>query len=449
MINTLFLPELREMLADGHSQELTEFCTALHPAKTAEFMEGLDGDEMWKVLQHAPPPLQAEIFHYFPWDRKVDLLATQDVKQVAMLVTALPADDAVDLLQEVDENRVEQILVLVPAADRRDIRRLQTFPEGTAGALMTTEAACLAENLTVRQAMDELSRQAEHLETIHYIYVTDDTNHLRGVVSTRSLVSAIGKPHIRLGELMKKDLVTANVRDDQEVVAQKVAHYNLMALPVVDDEYHMMGIITHDDIIDVMREEATEDVQRIAAVEPLEDSYMRTPLSTLSWKRGIWLTILFLAGMLTAFLLRYYNGELERHLWLVWFFPLITGCGGNTGSQSSTLIITALAVKEVHRRDWKKVIRREVVMGLVLGTFLGVIGFLCALFIAPTVRDATVIPITVLLVVLCGACTGGLLPLCFERLGWDPALMSNPFVAGISDILGLLIYVNVSILILG
>lgn len=437
------------MLAEGQTQELVEFCNALHPARTAEFMEGLNGSEMWQVLQHATPSLQAEIFHYFEWDRKVELLATQDDKQVATLVTSLPADDAVDLLQELEVARVDQILALVPAADRRDIRRLQTFPEGTAGALMTTEAACLSENSTLKEAMEELSRQAEHVETIHYIYVTDDTNHLRGVVSTRSLVSAIGRPNTKLEELMKKDLVTANVRDDQEKIAQKVAHYNLMAIPVVDDEYHMMGIITHDDIIDVVREEATEDVQRIAAVEPLEDSYMRTPVSTLSWKRGIWLTILFLAGLLTAFLLQSYNAKLEEQAWLVLFIPLIISSGGNTGSQSSSLIISALAVKEIQRREWPQILKREFAMGLILGSFLATIGFLCALVMAPTVVAATVIPITVILVVLCGACTGSMLPLGFDRLGLDPAMMSNPFVAGISDILGLLIYVNVAILILG
>jgi magnesium transporter len=449
MINTLFLPELREMLGEDQTQELKEFCTALHPAKTAEFMEGLNEAEMWRVLQHAPPSLQAEIFHYFPWDRKVDLLRTQDDKQVATLVTYLPADDAVDLLQEVEEARVDQILVLVPAADRRDIRRLQSFAEGTAGAIMTTEAACLSEKYKLKQALEELSRQAERLETIHYIYVTDDTNHLRGVVSTRSLVSAIGKPEKRLGDLMKKDVVTVNVRDDQELVAQCVAHYNLMAIPVVDDQYHMMGIITHDDVMDVVREEATEDVQRIAAVEPLDDSYMRTPVSVLSWKRGIWLTILFLAGLLTAFLLQSYNDELEKHAWLVLFIPLIISSGGNTGSQSSTLVITALALKDVAQSDWLTIIKREALMGLILGGFLAAIGFGCAIMLAPSVIAASVIPITVLLVVVCGACTGSMLPLIFQRLGLDPALMSNPFVAGISDILGLLIYVNVSIIVLG
>lgn len=447
-MNTLFLPELREMLNENLTDELREFCTALHPARTAEFMEGLDNEETWRVLQHAQPQLQAEIFQYFDWDKQVELLATQDEKQVAVLVTQLPADDAVDLLQKVSEERVDAILALVPATDRRDIRRLQTFAEGTAGALMTTEAACLSEGLTVKQALDQLSRQAERLETIYYIYVTDDTNHLRGVVSTRLLVSAIGRPETKVADLMKNDLVTVNVKDDQEQVAQKVAFYNLLAIPVVDDHFHMLGIITHDDVIDVVREEATEDVQRIAAVEPLSDSYMRTPIATLSWKRGIWLTILFFAGLSTAFALKTYQLELEKYEWLVFFLPLIISSGGNSGSQSSTLIITALTTKDIAHRDWFSILRREIIMGLILGGFMGSIGFACAVAFAPTVYSAMVIPITVLCVVVCGTCMGSMLPLMFQRLGLDPALMSNPFVAGLSDILGILIYINVALIVL-
>ncbi|MEQ1829112.1 MAG: magnesium transporter [Pirellula sp.] len=448
MMNTLFLPELREMLAEKQSEELREFCIALHPARTAEFMEGLDSRETWAVLQHADASLQAEIFQYFEWDRQVELLAEQDERQVATLVTHLPADDAVDLLRKVSTERVDQILALVPATDRRDIRRLQTFAEGTAGALMTTEAACLSQSLTLRQALEQLSRQAERLETIYYIYVTDDVNQLQGVVSTRSLVSAIGRPETKLVDLMKRDLVTVNVQDDQEQVAQKVAFYNLLAIPVVDNQRHMLGIITHDDVIDVVREEAAEDVQRIAAVTPLTDSYMRTPIITLSWKRGIWLTILFFTALLTAVLLKSYNAELERFGWLVLFIPLIISSGGNSGSQSSTLIITALNANDVRGRDWFVILKREAIMGVVLGSFMGVIGFGCAIFLAPTIYAAIVIPITVLAVVICGTCTGSMLPLLFKRLGLDPALMSNPFVAGISDILGLLIYVNVAMLLL-
>jgi magnesium transporter len=447
-MNTLFLPELREMLAEDRTDELREFCTALHPARTAEFMEGLNNEETWRVLQHAQPSLQADVFQYFDVDRQVDLIASQDEKQIAVLVTQLPADDAVDLLRKVPEARVDAILALVPAPDRRDIRRLQTFKEGTAGAMMTTEVACLSETLTVRQALDELSRQAERLETIYYIYVVDDTNHLRGVVSGRLLISSIGRPDTRLADLMKRDVVSVNVNDDQEQVAQKVAFYNILAIPVVDDSSHMMGIITHDDVIDVVREEAAEDVQRIVAVEPLSESYLRTPVLVLSWKRGFWLLILFFAALSTAFALKMYQSWLDTYAWLVLFIPLIISSGGNSGSQSSTLIISALVTKDIELSDWGLIVRREIIMGLILGGTMGSIGFLCALVLAPTMVQALIIPITILCVVLCGTCMGSVLPLMFKRMGLDPALMSNQFVAGLSDLLGILIYVNVALLFL-
>ncbi|RMF43808.1 MAG: magnesium transporter [Planctomycetota bacterium] len=444
MVNTLFLPELREMLANNAEDELREFCTALHPARTAEFMEGLEREEAWRVLQYAEPHLRAEIFSYFDHDRQIEMLMHEDEKQVAELVTYIPADDAVDLLSQLPEERVDQILALVPAPDRRDIRRLQTFPEGTAGSIMTTEAACLDEKLTVRQALDRLSRQAEKLETIYYIYVVDDTNHLRGVLSTRMLVSSIGKPDRTIAELMDTDIVTVNVYDDQEKVAQVVARYDLLAIPVVDEQRHMLGIITHDDVMDVVREEATEDVQRIAAVEPLEDSYIRTSILTLAWKRGMWLGILFGAGLLTALALRNYEAAFEQFAWLVWFIPLIIGSGGNSGAQTSTLIIAAMAAGEVDTRDWLRIVVREIATGFLLGMFLAALAMSPALLLAPTLIAASIVPLTILVVVLCGTLSGSILPLLFRRLGWDPALMSNPFVAGIMDITGIVVYVTIA-----
>lgn len=448
MVNTLFLPELREMLAEHNERELVEFCTALHPARTAEFVEGLTAEEAWKVIQYAEPPLRAEIFNYFELDRQIDILMHEDEKLVAGLLVHIPADDAVDLLQELPENRAEDLLALMPPQSRRDIRRLQNFPEGTAGSVMTTEAACLDERLTVREALEALSREAESLETVYYIYVVDETNHLRGVVSTRKLVSSIAKQDKLLSDLMETDLVIVHALDSQEEAVQKVAHYNLLAIPVLDDRGHMLGIITHDDVIDVVREVATEDAQRIAAVQPLRDGYLRMPLLTLSYKRLIWLIILFFAELITAFVLSYYDVEFEKYIWLVWFIPLIISSGGNSGSQSATLIITALATDDVSLKDWSKIIRRELASGLVLGSFLAIIGLGCALLMAPGPREASVIPLTIMLVVVCGTLSGSTLPLIFKRIGWDPALMSNPFVAGIIDILGIVIYMTIAQIIL-
>ena len=244
--------------------------------------------------------------------------------------------------------------------------------------------------------------------------------------------------------MMETDVVVAEVDEDQESVAEKVERFNLLAIPVVDSGRQLLGIITHDDVIDVVREELIEDAHRIAAVEPLEQDYLRIGLLTLSWKRGIWLIILFFAALLTAFALEHYHEELQNYIWLVSFIPLIISAGGNSGSQSATLVITALTGGQLELRDWRTVIRREIVVSCVLGVFLSMIGYSVAIFMAPTPFAALVIPLTLLAVIIVGCFFGAALPLIFQKLGLDPAMMSNPFVAGIVDILGIVIYINIA-----
>jgi len=448
MTNTLYLPELREMLAQKDAAGLREFCSTLHPARTAEFMEGLNAEESWAVLQHADAPTRGEIFGFFDKEKQIEIVETSDRAEIAQLISDLPPDDRVDLLNEIDPKIVDELMPLVPVDERRDIQRLSSFPEDTAGAVMTTEFARLSEDLTVGRAFEEIARQAADLETIYYLYVVDEEDHLRGLVSARELVSAMGKPDTPIDDLMTRDIVTVNVGDDQEEVAQKVARYNLLAIPVVDDEHRMLGIITHDDVLDVMVEEATEDAYRIAAVEPLQQGYLETRLLLLSWKRGIWLTILFFAALATAFTLKEYIGEIEDFPWLVLFIPLVISTGGNTGSQSATLVITALSTGSITLKDWWRVVRRELAMGLLLGGFLAIVGYCCALWWAPDCLQATVIPATLILVVVFGVLSGSLLPLLFCRLGLDPAMMSNPVVAGLIDVVGIVIYMSIAVLLL-
>lgn len=448
MFNTLYLPELRELLAQNNSSELKEFCVALHPARAAEFMEGLTPAETWMVLQHADLTRRVEVFSYIEQDKQIEIVRTQDRREIAKLFAEMPADDRVDLLNETDDKIVSEILPLVPAEERRDILRLRAYPEGTTGALMTTEFAKLGESLTVAEAFAELGCQAEQLETIYYLYITDDhqNDQLRGLVSARQLVSAIGKPNTRLSELMERDLVMVNVWADQEEMAEKVAKFDLLAIPVVDDDQRMLGIITHDDVIDVMRKEATEDAHRIAGVNPLEESYLDTHLLRLTWKRGLWVTVLFFAALLTAFLLDHYEQYRLWWPWLVVFIPLVISSGGNSGNQSATLVITALSIGDIHLRDWLRVVWRELAIGLLMGSFLSFIGFIAAFLLIKdnTVASAAVLALTLLLVVICGTILGASLPLLFKRIGLDPALMSNPFVAGIIDILGIVIYMSVA-----
>ena len=445
MTNTLYLPEIREMLAENDAAALAGFCTELHPARTAEFMEGLTAKETWAVLQHAETPLQVEIFGFFEQVRQIEIIETLDREEIAQFIGHLPPDDRVDLLAEVRPWIVAELMPLIPTEERRDIQRLSAYPEDTAGAVMTTEFARLSEDLSVGRALQEIGKQAGELETIYYLYVVDEEDHLRGLVSARQLVSAMGKSEMLIGELMERDLVTVNVADDQEEVARQVAHYDLLAIPVVDDEHHMLGIITHDDVIDVVREEATEDAHLSAAVAPLDVGYLETRLLTLTWKRGLWLTILFFGALLTAMALSEYETVIQGYAWLVLFIPLVISTGGNTGNQSATLIITALSTGDITLNDWWRVVRRELAMGLLLGGFLGLIGYLCALAAAPGYLAAAVIPLTLLLIVLFGTLSGSLLPLLFRRLGLDPAMMSNPFEAGLVDVIGIIIYMKVAL----
>ena len=432
------------MLDESRHDELAEFCIAVHAGVTADFMEGLEPNEIWQVLKHAEPTRRCEIFRFLVADTQSAILENENRNEIAELIDTMVPDDRVDMLAELAEDVTNEILALVSQEERRNILRLREYPEDTAGSVMTTDVAKLDESLTVSDALTELGRQASELETIYYLYVVDDTDHLRGVVSTKQLVKSIVQPSKTLGQLMEEDIVKVDALDDQEKVAQIVAKYDLLAIPVVNTQNRMLGIITHDDIIDVFIEEATEDVQRIGAVDPLDETYLKTSLFTLSWKRGIWLTILFVAALLTAFALEHYEDWIGKYTWLVMFIPLVISAGGNSGGQSSTLIISSMARGEIALSDWFKIIKREIAMGLILGSLLGGLGYVAGFFTAPSPTLALIIPITVLLVIMCGTLAGSMLPLFFRRLGLDPAMLSNSFVAGIVDILGILIYMNVA-----
>ena len=449
MINTLYLPELREMLAENDSDGLRNFCEALNPVRAAEFMSGLNSEETWRVIQQTDLESRVDIFSYLDPDKKNDVLENCQIDVVAELVAELPPDDRVDLLQGIDAKRRNKLLSIIPVEARRDFQRLSQYPEGTAGAVMTTEIARLTEDLTTHEALNEIARQIEDYETIYYLYVVDAEDRLRGIVSARQLLAGMRQSDIRLHDIMESDLVLAHVDEDQEDVADKVAKMDLLAIPVVDNQHKLLGIITHDDVIDVVREEATEDAHRIGAVDPLDQSYLRTSLLTLSWKRGIWLSFLFFFALITTIALDNYESVMDKWKWLMAFIPLVISSGGNSGSQSATLIITALSRKHVEVSDLAKVVVRELSVGLLLGGALAALGFIASLFIIPAGMAASaffIIPLTLLAVVICGTLIGSVLPIAFESIGWDPAIMSTPLVAGIVDIIGIVIYVNLAIL---
>ena len=442
--NPILLPELRVMLAEGDTAGLREVAEELHPATVAEFTEGLEPTELWRMLDAVPVERQAEIFPYYPMATQVELVKSGDRAHLGGLLEWMAADNRDDLLRELDPDLVEDLLPLVAKAERHDIRMLLSCPEDSAGSLMTTEYASLPADITAGEAISRLRSQAPDSESIYSVYVLDGERQLVGSVSLRDLILA--KPTSLISDLMERDVISVRVDDPAEEAVDKLARFDFLAVPVVDDRNRLVGIVTHDDVLDQVRQEATDDAQRIAAISPLGESYLEAGIVSMAWKRGVWLAILFATAALTAMVL---STSPIRHAWLVAFIPLVIASGGNSGNQSATLVITALSTGDARLSDCGRILRREVAMGLVLGTLLAIPGYLLALVYAPTPLQALVIPLTILAVVVLGSLAGSVLPLVFRSLGLDPALMSNPFVSAIVDIVGIVIYTGVSLALLG
>ncbi len=442
--NPILIPELRAMLAEADLPGLREVAEELHPATVAEFTAGLSDDELWRFLDALAVARQAEVFPYFPMIRQVELVQAGDRPHLGALLEWMAPDNRADLLRELDPELVEEILPLVAKAERHDIRMLLSCPEDSAGSLMTTEYASLPADITAGEAIARLRSQAPDSESIYYIYVLDAERQLVGFVSLRDLILA--KPTALVADLMQRDVISVRVEEPRDRVVEKLARFDFLAIPVVDDRSRLVGIITHDDVLDAVRQEATDEAQRIAAIAPLRESYLEVGLAAMTWKRGVWLAILFATAAVTAMVLA--KSPLN-HAWLIAFIPLVIASGGNSGNQSATLVITALSNGDCRLSDWRRILRREFVLGISLGALLAIPGYLLALVYAPTPAQALVIPLTILAVVMLGALAGSVLPLLFRSIGLDPALMSNPFVSAIVDIVGIVIYTCVSLVLLG
>jgi len=442
--NPLLIPELRVMLAEGDVEGLRGVAEELHPASVAEFSEGLEDRELWQLLDALPLERQGDIFPYYPLSRQVDLVKSADRQHLGPLLEWMAADNRVELLRELDSDLVEEILPLVAKAERHDIRMLLSCEENSAGALMTTEYASLPAEITAGEAVARLRRQAPDSESIYYIYVLAADRRLVGFISLRDLILA--RPNALVGDLMQEDPISVRIEEPVDEVVQKLARYDFLAIPVVDDHNRLVGIVTHDDVLDAVRQEATDEAQRAAAISPLGESYLDAGVVTMTWKRGVWLTILFGTAAVTTTVLS------QRPIddpWLTDFIPLVMASGGNSGSQSATLVITAMSTGDCRLSDWPQILRREFMLGILLGLLLAVPGYLLALLYAPTPSAALVIPLTILGVVMLGTLVGSVLPLIFRSLGLDPALMSNPFVSAIVDVVGILLYMSVAVMVLG
>jgi magnesium transporter len=366
----------------------------------------------------------------------------------------LAPDDAVDLIQEAPAEERDRLLEMLDDTTRREVRALLAHAEDDAGGLMNPRFARVRPEMTVGEAIRYLRKQATSVETIYYLYVLDNDQTLRGVVSFRQLFQAAEDKVVR--DIMVTDVVSVPEHMDQELVARLFQKHNVLALPVVDDGGKMVGIITFDDIADAIREEATEDIQKIGGVEALEAPYLTIEFTRLLKKRAGWLAALFLGEMLTATAMTHYQNEIASAVVLALFVPLIISSGGNSGSQATTLVIRAIALGEVRLRDWWRVLRREVGAGLGLGLILGTIGLLRILLwqaIGGTygvhfMRIALTVAFSLVGVVLWGSVAGSMLPFILRRVGFDPASASAPLVATLVDVTGLVIYFTIASIVL-
>jgi magnesium transporter len=427
----------------------------------------LTADEIRGVWSILAPGERVEAFEYMDRSESDDFflgLSAQD--QAAMILAMkngerriwlrlLAPDDAADVIQHVPSSERGAFLWMLDEPTRREVTALLAYSEDAAGGLMSPRFARLRPEMTVAEAIRYLQRQAqEKLETIYYAYVLDQNQHLRGVVSFRDLFAAPGDK--ALSEVMHTDVISVPDAMDQEAVARVIARHDLNALPVVDADGRMKGIVTVDDIVDVVQQAATEDIQKLGGMEALDTPYMQTSMRAMLKKRAVWLSALFLGEMLTASAMGHYEEDIAKAVVLALFVPLIISSGGNSGSQATTLIIRAMALGEVTIRDWWRIIRRELAAGFALGLILATIGLVRILtwqglfhtYGEHYAEVAATVAVSLVGVVTWGTLAGSMLPFVIRRLGFDPASASAPFVATLVDVSGLIIYFNAAQVIL-
>ena len=451
MRNPLLVPDLRELIRAGESDALADFLRDQHPARAAEILDDLgpgDGDAVFRLL---PPRERAAIMSYIGPEDQVRLVEAMPEGEVAGLLHLMAHDDRANLVRRLDPAFVEPILRKLAHAEREDIRRLASYEPGTAGAVMTTDYATLAPELTAREAIDRLRREAPDRETIDTSYVLDGDHKLIGQVTLKRLI--LSPPGARVERIMNREPVTARVDEHPEDVVRKIGQYDLIAIPILDADDRLVGIVTHDDALDIQRRAQTEDILAFGGVttEPGLDEapYWQGRVTSVVRRRIKWLAMLFFAESLTGTVLRQFQGVERKLPDLSLFVPLLIGTGGNAGSQTVGTIIRALALGEVKPGDALRVLLREWLTALLLGLLLGALGFLYAwLFRRESPLFAAVIGLTILGICIWANTIGSLVPLLARKLGIDPAVVSAPLITTLVDATGLMIYFGIAILLL-
>jgi magnesium transporter len=448
-------PELLYLLA-GDPVEFAQVVAGLRAPDIAEALRDLAPAAAGRVISALPFDLAVQVLDDPDLDRRVEIIQAMAVETAGPLIEAMSSDQRADLFRELPEAQQSRLLSALDRRTQQGLEFLLRYPPETAGGIMTTEFLTVPSTATAAETLELIRRVGGGKETVYVIYVVDAHAKLRQVVSLRELVLAEATcPVTEIGNQRK--LLSVGPHVDREEVARLISKYDLLAIPVVDRDQRLLGIVTVDDVIDALMAETTEDVQKFGGMEALDEPYMTISLPRMLRKRAGWLAALFIGEMLTATAMAYFEGEIAHAVVLALFVPLIISSGGNSGSQATSLIIRAMALREVRLRDWWRVALRELPSGLLLGCFLGVIGALRILLwqhlgwydYGPHYRlVALTVSVALLGVVTFGSLTGSMLPFVLRRLRFDPASASAPFVATLVDVTGLIIYFTVALLIL-
>jgi magnesium transporter len=455
MLGKALQPEIEGMIEARDLDTLRETLSGLETADIAEILEDLPDASRAVVFRVLPHDLASDVFEHLPFEDQEELIRDLSTEDLSRILNDMAPDDRTALLEELPGNLTQRLLKTLNPGELRVARTLLGYPEESIGRLMTPEYVSARLSWTVQETLDHIRRSAAGAETISYIYVVDEQGRLIDDIHLSRLVMA--DPQARLKDLVEENVVVLHALEDREEAVATFKKYDRIALPVVDQSGVLLGIVTVDDVFDVEEEEATEDMQLFAGQASLEDSYLATEKLVLIRKRLGWLTLLFIGGLATSRVISQFGDLLQQFVILSFFIPLVISSGGNSGSQSASLMIRSLAIKEISPRDWFRIMRREVLVGFAMGCVLGLI--LASLLVAIALferRDFDgVWPMTLVAwcsvtsIVTLGTITGALLPLLLKKIGLDPAISSAPAIATFVDISGITIYLLIASLILG
>lgn len=453
-VNVTLTQTIKKLLEEKKYSTLRDVLTTMMPYDIAAVFEELQDEKMPILFRILPKELAAETFVEMDEETQEFLIHGFSDSELKEVVDELFVDDAVDLIEEMPANVVKRILRTADKDMRKEINELLKYPEDSAGSIMTTEFILLRPDMTAEMAIKRIRRTGVDKETIYTCYVNDENNKLIGITTVKDLLLANDDDYVR--DLMEENVISVHTLDDQEQVAQMFSNYDFLALPVVDKEQRIVGIVTIDDAIDVIQEEATEDIEKMAAVLPSDKPYMKTGVFGIYRKRVPWLLILMLSATFTSTIIKSFEGVLETVLILSTFIPMITGSGGNAGSQASVSVIRALSLGEIEFKSMFKVLWKELRVAILCGATLAAANFFKLMFFdlrnydgkGEPVLIALVVSLTIFGTIVMAKIVGSSLPLLAKKIGFDPAVMANPLISTVCDSLSLLIYFAVALLIL-